>query len=304
VIPSSPSLSADQGSFSTSAVTPLNNLVHWSVNKQTNVGTITLKAPQTYNALTVEMGLEFEQLCRIIIQKQLSFDSSESQDFDVNAIVITGAGKAFSAGGNLAWLHSLRHNTIQRNTDLMLAFYQSFLIVRQLPVPVVAALNGPAVGAGACLALACDLRVGVVGHQGILGFPFTSLGIHPGLGGTHLLSQCLGHRSGLVHEIMYLSKMLSSAEAAEYGLLNRVHDNASESALEMATDIALQHPLATRTMIQTLRSQQDAAGLGLSACLQREALAQAICYSRNDWGAGLKAVAAKQRAIFEPYSSP
>jgi enoyl-CoA hydratase/carnithine racemase len=289
-------------------------LVEWSIDTTTKVGTITLNSPETYNALTVEMGIEFQSLCQKIIydlttpptSKVASNDDDDrildSTISDVNVIVITGAGaKAFSAGGNLSWLHSLGSNTIQRNMDLMLQFYHSFLTIRKLPVPTIAALNGPAVGAGACLALACDLRTGIDNHPCLLGFPFVSLGIHAGMGGTHLLSQALGHRSTLVNEILLTGKMLSSNEALSCGIVNQVHENNSLiSAIEMAELISSRHPVATRTMIQTLREQQD---VGLGACLQREALAQAICYNRQDWGKGLVAASKKNDAIFDPYPS-
>mgnify|MGYP000190435129 CR=1 FL=1 len=91
-----------------------------------------------------------------------------------------GMPGAFSAGGDLRWLRSLRDNSVHANADLMRQFYQSFLCLRrELPVPVIAALHGPAMGAGAGLALACDLRTAAPRDK-ILGLHFSRLGIHTG----------------------------------------------------------------------------------------------------------------------------
>jgi enoyl-CoA hydratase/carnithine racemase len=91
------------------------------------------------------------------------------------------------AEGNLEWLQSLSENLVHANFDLM-QFYKSFLCMRQqLPVPIIAALQGPAMGAGACLALACDLRVAASENTLILGFPFAKLGIPSGMGGLYML---------------------------------------------------------------------------------------------------------------------
>ena len=123
-------------------------------------------SPTTYYALTVEMGREIE---RII--DQISTELYESSN--VQAIVLLqGEGdQAFSAGGHLEWLHSLKHHSVHaKNTDAMIQFYHSFLSMRQkIPVSILAALSGPDMGAGSCLALACDvhgsrLEGGIVGH--------------------------------------------------------------------------------------------------------------------------------------------
>jgi enoyl-CoA hydratase/carnithine racemase len=267
-------------------------LVGWSVNEETKVGTITLQAPETYNALTVEMGQDFAVLCR-----EITHDLTTGQQ-DVHAIVLQGQGDdAFSAGGNFEWLKSLQHNSVHENADIMLQFYSSFLCVRRLPVPVIAAIQGPAIGAGACLALACDLRTAAPKRK-ILGFTFSSLGIHSGMGGSHLLQCALGGPSAIINEILLTGKVLSGDEALELGLVNRVAEDAKGAAYELASKIADQHPVAIRTMLQTIRQHQDD---GLEQALQREALAQAICYNREDWGEGVDAISEKRDPVFDSY---
>ncbi|EEC48465.1 enoyl-coa hydratase [Phaeodactylum tricornutum CCAP 1055/1] len=268
------------------------SLIGWEVDDETKIGTITLQAQATYNALTVEMGQEFGALCH-----QIRLDVTTGGQ-EVHAIVLQGQGdKAFSAGGNFEWLRSLRNNSVHHNADLMLQFYHSFLCVRSIPVPIIAALQGPAIGAGAGLALACDLRTAAPKRK-ILGFNFTKLGIHAGMGGSHLLEAALGGPSAIMNEILLTGKVLSGEECLERGLVNRLANDAKESAYALANDIAKQHPLAVRTNLQTLRQSQDN---GLEQALQREALAQAICYNREDWGEGIDAVAEKRDPIFEIY---
>jgi enoyl-CoA hydratase/carnithine racemase len=269
-----------------------NKLVGWRVNEETKIGTITLQSPETYNALTVEMGQEFSALCQ-----QITHDLTIGQQ-DVNAIVLEGQGDdAFSAGGNFDWLRSLKHNPVHQNADIMLRFYNSFLCVRRLPVPVIGAIQGPAIGAGACLALACDLRTAAPKKK-ILGFTFSSLGIHSGMGGSHLLHRALGGPSAVINEILLTGKVLSGEEALQLGIVNRVAEDAKGAAYELAAKISTQHPVAIRTMLQTIRQRQDD---GLEQTLQREALAQAICYNRDDWGEGVDAIAEKRDTIFDPY---
>jgi enoyl-CoA hydratase/carnithine racemase len=108
---------------------------------------ITLNDPARLNPLTFEMGNALLAEC-------------ESLDFSkTNAVVITGAGRAFSAGGDLDFLNQRSRDTGSRNSVIMRRFYSAFLGIRNLPVPVLAAINGPAIGAGLCFAVAADMRI-------------------------------------------------------------------------------------------------------------------------------------------------
>ena len=269
-------------------------LVNWSVDESSKVGTITLDSPKTFNALTVEMGHEFQSLIQ-----QIKKDLTDGA-VHVNSIVLTGAGDdAFSAGGNVEWLRGLKDEPVYVNADAMMSFYESFLCIRKVPVPVVAAIQGPAIGAGACLAIACDLRVSSRIPR-CLGFTFSRLGIHSGMGGSHLLMRALGGPSAKVNEILLTGKVLSGQEAFDLGLVNTLAEGGKvkAKAKKLAEEVARQNPLAVRSMIQTLRQQQDE---GLQAALQREAYAQALCYNRDDWGEGLDAVIEKRDPIFDNY---
>lgn len=104
---------------------------------------------------------------------------------------LQGAGKAFSAGGDLDWLLARHRDTPENNIRIMQEFYQKFLVLRSLPMPVIAAINGPAVGAGLCMALGgADIRV--ASKSARMGVTFTKLGLHPGMAATHFLPNIVG----------------------------------------------------------------------------------------------------------------
>jgi enoyl-CoA hydratase len=126
---------------------------------------------------------------------------------------------------------------------------------QKIPVPVIAALTGPAMGAGACLALACDLRVACDDpDRPILGFPFSKLGIPSGKGGLYLLQQS-GLSTVQANEILMLGKSLTGPEAHDLGLVNRIVPKAQvkAEAKRLAEDIAKKHPVAIRSMIRSCK---------------------------------------------------
>lgn len=270
------------------------SLVDFSHDPVTKIGTITLASPVKMNPLTLEMGAEFKSIIHEI-NHQLS-----KKELNVNALILKGSNGNFSAGGDLKWLKSLRKNPVHINADVMMHFYKSFLCVRDLPVPVVAAIEGYAVGAGACLTMACDIRV--MDKKAKIAFNFAKLGIHAGMGGSHFLPIIVGQ--GKAAEILLTGKMISGEDAKDWGIVQKLVDSTDEEksvykeATNIATEIGRMHPLATRTMLQTLRLHIDT---GLDAALRREAYAQALCYARDDWGEGLDAIQEKRNPFFDDY---
>lgn len=113
------------------------------------------------------MGEQFQD-----IVKKITVDADK-----IAAVVLTGEGRAFSAGGDLAFLEQRHYDSPSRNSAIMRNFYQRFLSLRSLPVPIIAAINGPAIGAGLCVALGCDLRIAASDAK--LGVTFVGLGLHP-----------------------------------------------------------------------------------------------------------------------------
>lgn len=247
-----------------------------------------------YNPLTMEMSVALAHACR-----------HPPNDNYLDAVIVTGVdgSSAFSAGGHYEWLLSLRDQPVHVNVDTMLEFYRNVLTVRELPCPVLAALNGPAVGAGAGLALACDLRLAARTTTRLLGLTFTKLGVHTGIGAAHFLSShAVG--SGVINEILLGGQTLSAEKCYALGLVNRLVPTPREvrsGALDYCRDLLTHtHPVAVRTLIRTLRARQD---VGLEEALQRDAYAQAVCYARRDWGEGVTAARDKRPAVFRPYGN-
>ncbi|MBA3338260.1 MAG: enoyl-CoA hydratase/isomerase family protein, partial [Geodermatophilaceae bacterium] len=171
-------------------------------------------------------------------------------DRDVRVVVVTGEGKAFCAGGDLAWLEESGTMTPDQLRTRMLAFYRAWLGIRTLDVPSIAALNGAAVGAGLAIALACDLRYATL--EAGLSMPFTSLGIHPGMASTFLLPEVVGLATA--REMFLTGRVLRGAEALSAGLVNQIFpaDSLRAEVLGIAMTIATRAPVATRLTRQAL----------------------------------------------------
>jgi enoyl-CoA hydratase len=240
------------------------------------VAVVTLNDPDRRNAMTVAMGEELEVAFRDLADER-----------DLRVAVLTGAPPAFSAGGDLAMLADHARRTREEGfdaTDEMRGFYQRFLAVRDLPVPVVAAVNGHAVGAGLCVALGCDLRV--VAEDAKLGLNFARLALHPGMGGSWLLPRIVGDQRAA--ELLYTGRLASGAEMATYGLALEAlpADEVLPRALELADDIATSSPLVVRQLKVSLEAARTNT---LEQQLDLEAANQAVNYGTQDLVEGLEA---------------
>ena len=254
------------------------------------VATITLNRPEKLNAYTVAMGEEAVDAFR-----------RARADEAVRAVILTGAGRAFSAGGDMGMLRekadqgAARPGHAHRDIrDTMRAFYTLFLSVRELPCPTIAALNGAAVGAGLCVALACDLRL--ASREAKLGLNFTALGVHPGMGATWTLPRLVGPARAA--ELLYTSRLVTGEEAAQIGLVNRAlpPERVLPAARELAAEIASTAPLASRGVKRALARSPLAS---LEDQLSFEAAEQALCFETADAREGLAALAERRPPKFE-----
>ncbi len=157
-----------------------NKLVVVSEDSTSGVATLTLNAPKRLNALTVAMGDEFAAAVADL----------KANSANVSSVVVTGAGRAFSAGGDVQFLRDRCNDTPSRNAAIMRDFYDRMLSIRTLPMPTICALNGHAIGAGLAFTFAADFRIAAEDAQ--LGVTFTKLGIHPGMGSSHFLPKLIG----------------------------------------------------------------------------------------------------------------
>ena len=216
-------------------------------------------------------------------------------------MVLTGAGRAFSAGGDLAMIEARAAQGAASGPrgrgairDGMRSFYQLFLAVRDLPCPVIAAINGAAIGAGLCVALACDLRI--ASAEAKLGLNFTQLGLHPGMGATWTLPRLVG--GARAAEILFSSRILTGDEGAAIGLVSRAVAPAEllPAARALAAEIAAAAPLAVRGVKRALRRSEQAS---LEDQLSFEAAEQAACFESQDVHEGLAAARERRAAKFE-----
>jgi enoyl-CoA hydratase/carnithine racemase len=227
------------------------------------VATITLHRPEKLNAYTVELGDEVVAAfarCR--------------EDTAVRAVVLTGAGRAFCAGVDLEHLkaHLAGGNASQGPKLGEEDFLRKLpLDLVEFPKPVIAAINGPAIGVGVTMALPCDLRLAAESAK--LGLPFAKLGLLPGLGSTHLLPRLVGMAKAL--ELVLTARVLPAAEAGEIGLVNRVLPDAEllPAAHALARAMAEHRPEvlaaakaalrfgAGATMAEAMRNEQDASAV-------------------------------------------
>ena len=214
-------------------------------------------------------------------------------DPTVRVVVVTGEGSAFCSGGDTSWIASEPEAGVDRLRTRMMAFYRAWLAIRSLEVPTIAAVNGAAIGAGLCLALACDLRYAAAGAK--LGAPFVKLGMNPGMAATFLLPDVVGR--AVARDLLLTGRIVTAEEGLELGLVSRVlpADGLAEQVQEIAAGIAATAPIASRYTTLALRGEGHA---DLESCLQWEALAQPVTLATADLQEGILAAKEKRPAEF------
>jgi enoyl-CoA hydratase/carnithine racemase len=214
-------------------------------------------------------------------------------DRSVRAVVVTGEGSAFCSGGDTSWLASEPDASVDHLRTRMISFYRAWLSIRSLEVPTIAAINGPAIGAGLCLALACDLRYAAAGAR--MGAPFVRLGLHPGMAGTYLLPHVVGEAHA--RDLLLTGRVVDADEALRLGLVSRViaPDAFRDEVLSTAAGIAATAPIASRL---TKLALTDGGHRGLESALQWEAMAQPITLATADVQEGIRAVREKRAPRF------
>ena len=210
------------------------------------------------------------------------------------ALVLTGAGKAFSAGGDLTDLHPrLTGAGVEGARQHMLAYHDPILAIRSIAIPVVAAVNGVCAGAAVSLALACDL---VVVDASVSFAPsFTKAGLVPDLGSLHFWTRGMGAQRA--KEWAFLGEPLTAQEAHRLGLVNRVvaDGTALDEAISLAGRLA-DGPPAAFAMVKSVINSAEANAL--AAVLDREAYAQAAAFQTGEVEEGVAAFKERRPARF------
>lgn len=243
---------------------------------------LTLNDPDRRNVMSDEMTAQWVEAIAAL-----------KVDREVRCVVVTGAGTAFSSGGNTAWIASEPDATVDRLRTRMIAFYRDWLSIRDLEVPVIAAVNGHAIGAGLCLALAADLRFAATGAK--LGAPFVKLGMHPGMAATYLLPNVVGEAHA--RDLLLTGRTIDSDEALRLGMVSRVMsaETFRDEAIAVAADVARTAPIPSRLTTLALR---DGGHASYESAIQWEALAQPITLATADLQEGIAAAREKRPAQF------
>ena len=243
---------------------------------------LTLALPDKRNAMTAELTAQWGETV-----------ASLRGDRSVRCVVVTGAGKAFCAGGDVSWLAAEPDASPADLRDRMLPFYTTWLSLRGLDVPSIAAVNGAAVGAGGALALSCDIRY--AGAAAKFTVPFAQLGMAAGMATTWLLPEVVGLAAA--RELLLTGRVVDAQEMLRLGLASAVYDDdvLLDRALEHAAQVASGAPVAQRFHKIALA---DGGHASFEDALRWEALAQPVTLATADLQEGLRARADKRPPVF------
>jgi len=245
------------------------------------VGQITVNRPQTLNALDVPTCLALEK----------ALDRLEA-DAAVRVIVVTGAGRAFVAGGDIADLNS--RQGLAHYREFAEDIHRVFRRFETCDKPTIAAVNGFALGGGTELLLCLDIRI--LSDKARLGLPEITLGIFPGAGGTQrMIRQVPLCRA---KELMFAGEHISAAEAVAIGLANRVvpHDDLMAETRALALKIAEKSPLTLKLLKRTLA---DGADMALPSALRHEQATISLVMDSRDAHEGCSAFLEKRKPRFD-----
>lgn len=252
--------------------------------KHEGIATLVMNRPDRLNALNTELAIAVnEALGRL------------AQDSSVNVVVLTGAGRAFCAGGDLAALGKSRQaGTIHEVEPLLRAGMQMVLKMRTMPQPVIAAVNGVAAGAGMNIALAADIRIAA--EEATFGQTFAKVGLFPDYGGTFFLPELVG--AAKASELFYTGDLIDAKAALQIGLVNQVVPAAQleETVKTLALKISRGPALAIRAAKRTLFASQEKE---LALALENEVREQMRCFLSEDCNEGIRSFFEKRPPKFQ-----
>jgi 2-(1,2-epoxy-1,2-dihydrophenyl)acetyl-CoA isomerase len=251
---------------------------------ENHIITITLERPEKLNAFSGTMREELLEALR-----------AAAGDTNCRVVVITGAGRAFCAGGDVEYMSGLQKNgDVDSFRKLLDAGRDIVTQIAGMAKPVIASVNGVAAGAGCNLALACDYRI--ASENAKLGETFVKIGIHPDWGGTWFLPRLVGPSRAL--ELLMTGRMVDAAEAVAMGMVDRVVplDDLREQTMTLARAIAQGPPLAIADIKRVLAASRMNR---LSDQVELESEHQVRAFLSHDAGEGMAAFFEKRAAKFE-----
>ncbi len=250
--------------------------------KRGKVALLTLNRPDVRNAVTGERMLgELEEAV-----------SSVQADEEVCALIVTGAGSAFSAGGNIKDMQEkagmFSGGPAELRDNYRKGIQRVPVLMHRLDVPTIAAVNGPAIGAGCDLACMCDIRI--AGEKARFGETFAAVGLIPGDGGAYFLPRIVGFSKAC--ELAFTCRVLDAAEALRIGLVSEVvaQEKLMDRAMEVAGEIARQPARILRMAKRLFYASQ---GKTLEDTLELSAAFQALCHHCPEHAQALEAMASR-----------
>ena len=240
---------------------------------------ITLNRPDTRNALNMEMRSDLLEALKGI-----------SDDPSVKAVILTGAGKVFSSGGDIRTMEGLTPPATRLRVKDAQRVIQALV---EMEKPVIGAVNGPAVGAGASLALACDLII--ASEDASFAVSFVKIGAIPDLGAFYFWPLRIG--LARAKELMFTGDSISAREAERLGLINRVvpYEKLEEEVLKWAA----RHSAGPGQALAMIKSALNHWPSGLASFLEMESAMQAVAFSTEDFQEGRKAFLEKRKPSFQ-----
>ena len=254
------------------------------MEKNEGIATITLNRPDNMNTYSLEM-----------LNELLAIFEDVSLDENVRAVILTGAGRAFSAGADVKSAEQLiaMQNEHPEKEDILKLLNRVVIAIRKTPKPVIAALNGVAAGGGANLALACDIIV--ASEKAKFAENFINIGLVSDGGGTYLVGSRVGyHRAA---EIFFAGKILTAEDAFDLGLINRVvpPDEVANEARGLAQTLSQKAPCALAAGKALLNRESLPK---LMACLEDETQTQRRMLATEDAKEGITAFLEKREPNF------
>ncbi len=244
------------------------------------------------NPLTQQVSRDFE--------KSLEKIKRAVDERGVRALVVYGEGRAFSAGGDFKFLRDRAQTPAHENRKVMRAFYESFLGILNLPIPTIAIVDGPAVGAGFCVMCACDFRFATPPSR--FGANFARLGLFPGMGATALLK----HRVGVdvATRLLIRGEIFDAETACKLGLVEECRvDGVSDDPLHVRSpellllldSIEKGGPRAIQSILAELRPSKDS----IARAMNLESYEQSCSYASKEYLIGLDAVQHRKVALWD-----
>lgn len=245
--------------------------------KKGHVALLKLNRPEVYNAIN-----------RDLLRQLRNHLEEIRYDRQIRVVIITGSGtKAFCSGADLKERKTMTEQEVRQYIETI---RDTFTMIEALPQPVIASINGLALGGGTELALACDLRI--MAENAVMGLTETSLGIIPGAGGTQRLARLVG--VGVAKDLIFTARKIDATEAKQIGLVNKVstQDDLIQATLRWADEIAENAPLA---LIQAKRAINQGIEVSIDVGLKIESLAYEQLIPTRDRREGLLAFAEKRK---------